>query len=112
MGEPYFVPQMQLSSIYLHFSCHQFSQALLLPKLEGGLGRWIKLFETIEIKEVLFFFLIGRLAAEEQERRDYQLAVRLAQVSVAVSISTSTFMWYSIWNGLCTVFPRSDTVLE
>lgn len=56
VGEPYFVPQMQLSSVYLHFSCHQFSQALLLPKLEGGLGRWIKLFETIEIKEVSTIF--------------------------------------------------------
>ena len=45
VGEPYCFPQMQFS--IPSFLMSSICQALLLPKLEGGLGRWIKLFDNL-----------------------------------------------------------------
>jgi len=57
---------------------------------------------------LLVFFFICRRATEEQERRDYELAVRLAQVSDGLVLAQVCLCA----NGLCTVFCQSDISLE
>lgn len=60
---------------------------------------------------MLVFFFICRRASEEQERRDYELAVRLAQVSDGLVLA-QVCLCATVWNGLCTVFCQPDISLN
>lgn len=104
VGELYFVPQMQLSSVYLHFSCHQFSQALLHPKLEGGLGRWIKLwnYRNQRSKYYFFFSSVDLLLKNKREGtinlqyglHRWVLLLVLAQVHLCGTVYGMAFVLY------------------